>query len=109
MPSRMSRADFTSAHQLTDLDKFHLQNWALSLIDARPLKEGDGKGADRGVDGLPYFYESDDEQRKILVQVKGGGVERGDAASRDFSATGTIRKRRAEFSSRWKSPSPRCA
>jgi len=37
------------------------------LIDARPLKEGDGKGVDRGVDGLLYFYESKDERRKIIV------------------------------------------
>jgi hypothetical protein len=30
------------------LDKFQFQHWALSLIDARPLKEGEGKGANRG-------------------------------------------------------------
>jgi site-specific DNA-methyltransferase (adenine-specific) len=53
----------------------------LSLIEARPLKQGDGKGADRGVDGLLYFYESKDERRKIIVQVKGGGVNRGDVAT----------------------------
>jgi len=28
---------------LAELDKFQLKHWALSLIDARPLKEGDGK------------------------------------------------------------------
>ena len=33
-----------------------------------------GKGADPGVNGLLYFYESKDERRKIIVQVKGGGV-----------------------------------
>jgi len=47
--------DFTSAQRLAELDKFQFQHWALSLIDARPLKEGDGKGADRGVDGLLVF------------------------------------------------------
>jgi hypothetical protein len=72
--------DFPSAKRLAELDKFQFQHWALSLVDARPLKEGDGKGADRGVDGLLYFYESKDERRKILVQVKGGGVNRGDVA-----------------------------
>lgn len=29
------------------------------------------------MDGLLYFYESWDEQRKIIVPVKGGGVKRG--------------------------------
>jgi len=73
--------DFESAKRLAEMDKFQFQHWALSLIDARPLKEGDGKGADRGVDGLLYFYESKDERRKIIVQVKGGGVKRGDVAT----------------------------
>jgi site-specific DNA-methyltransferase (adenine-specific) len=73
--------DFTSAQRLAVLDKFQFQHWALSLIDARPLKEGDGKGADRGVDGLLYFYDSKDERRKLIVQVKGGGVNRGDVAT----------------------------
>ena len=73
--------DFTSAQRLAVLDKFQFQHWALSLIDARPLKEGDGKGADRGVDGLLYFYDSKDERRKLIVQVKGGGVKRNDVAT----------------------------
>ena len=73
--------DFPSAQRLAELDKFQFQHWALSLIDARPLKEGDGKGADRGVDGLLYFYESKDERRKLIVQVKGGGVKRNDVAT----------------------------
>ena len=70
--------DFESAKRLAELDKFQFQQWALSLIEARPLKEGAGKGADRGVDGLLYFYETKTERAKILVQVKGGGVKRSD-------------------------------
>lgn len=73
--------DFESAKRLAELDKFQFQQWALSLIDARPLKEGHGKGADRGVDGLLYFYESKTERAKILVQVKGGGVKRNDIST----------------------------
>jgi len=45
------------------------------------LREGDGKGADRGVDGLLHFYQSKDERRKIIVQIKGGGVKRGDVGT----------------------------
>jgi DNA modification methylase len=74
--------DFGSAKRLAALDKWQFQQWALSLIDARPRKsDGDGKGADRGVDGVLYFFEDKEERRRILVQVKGGGVNRGDVAT----------------------------
>ena len=91
--------DFESAKRLAELDKFQFQHWALSLIGARPLREGDGKGADRGVDGLLYYYETERKdipgrvkeeplprsepvhREKIIVQIKGGGVNRGDVAT----------------------------
>jgi site-specific DNA-methyltransferase (adenine-specific) len=92
--------DFASAKRLAELDKFQFQHWALSLIGARPRKEGEGKGADRGVDGLLYYYETERKdflnrvredapsvktepvcREKIIVQVKGGGVNRGDVAT----------------------------
>jgi hypothetical protein len=92
--------DFAGATQLAENDKFQFQHWALSLIGARPLKEGGGKGADRGVDGLLYYYETERKdlinrikedapamrnepvhREKIIVQVKGGGVNRGDVAT----------------------------
>ena len=40
----------------------------LILTDARPLKEGEGKGADRGVDGLLYYYET--ERKDFLNRVR---------------------------------------
>src|SRR5206468_1654999 len=91
--------DFASAKRLAELDKFQFQHWALSLIGARPRKEGEVKGADRGVDGLLYFYETERKdipgrvmeeplpksepvhREKIIVQIKGGGVNRGDVAT----------------------------
>ena len=73
--------DLSGAQRLAEKDKFQFQHWALSLVEARPLREGDGKGADRGVDGLLYFYESKDDRAKIIVQVKGGGVKRNDIAT----------------------------
>ena len=73
--------DLSGAQRLAEQDKFQFQHWALSLVGARPLREGDGKGADRGVDGLLYFYESKDDRAKIIVQVKGGGVKRDDIAT----------------------------
>src|SRR3989454_6970499 len=91
--------DFESAKRLAELDKFQFQHWALSLIGARPLREGEGIGADRGVDGLLYYYETERKdflgrvmeepltrsepvhREKIIVQVKGGGVNRSDVAT----------------------------
>ncbi len=88
--------DFAGAKQLAENDKFQFQHWTLSLVGARPLKEGDGKGADRGVDGLLYFYDTEEakpqkkptrlvtanvRREKIIVQVKGGGVNRSDVAT----------------------------
>jgi DNA modification methylase len=73
--------DFGSAKALAELDKWQFQQWALSLIDARPRTQGDGKGADRGVDGMIYFHESKDKREKILVQVKGGAVKRNDVST----------------------------
>jgi len=73
--------DFGSAKALAELDKWQFQQWALSLIEARPRTGGEGKGADRGVDGMLYFYESQEKREKILVQVKGGGVQRNDVAT----------------------------
>src|SRR5947208_2458933 len=92
--------DFAGAEQLAENDKFQFQHWVLSLIGARPLKEGQGKGADRDVDGLLYYYETERKdllnrikedapavrndpvhREKIIVQVKGGGVNRGNFAT----------------------------
>ena len=47
----------------------------------------------RDVDGLLYFYASQDERGKSIVQVKGGGVKRNDvarllAAAKRFGAAG---------------------
>ena len=73
--------DLTGARALAELDRFQFQQWALDLVAALPVKTGAGKGKDRGVDGLLFFYESKDERRKILVQVKSGGVARKDVAT----------------------------
>jgi site-specific DNA-methyltransferase (adenine-specific) len=102
--------DFASAKRLAELDKFQFQHWALSIIGARPRKEGEGKGADRGVDGLLYYYETERKdflnrvredapamknepvhREKIIVQVKGGGTDSKDI--RDL--IGTVENQKA--------------
>src|SRR5205814_7828244 len=60
--------DFASAKRLAELDKFQFQHRALSLIGARPRKEGEGKGADRGVEGLMYYHET--ERKDFLNRVR---------------------------------------
>ncbi len=71
--------DLPSAQALfdqVDQDPNHYQFewWALGLVDARPAG-GKKKGADKGVDGYIYFFDDDSGQaKKIVVQVKGGGV-----------------------------------
>jgi hypothetical protein len=73
--------DLSGAKRLAEIDRFQFQTWALSLIDALPVIPGARKGADRGVDGLLYFYEAKDVRKKILVQVKSGAVKRADIAT----------------------------
>jgi NACHT-associated inactive restriction endonuclease len=70
-----------------------------SNADYNVLFREPSKGADRGVDGLLYYYETERKdipgrvreealprgepvhREKIIVQVKGGGVNRGDVAT----------------------------
>ena len=76
--------DYASARRLADRDKYAFQDWAISLIGAKPPTGQSKKGADRGIDGLILFYDRLDirkpKLRKIIVQVKGGGTNRGDVA-----------------------------
>lgn len=76
--------DFESAAALAEKDKFAFQDWAITLVDANPPSGASKKGADRGIDGIILFRDKTDYRnpklRKILVQVKGGGANRGDVA-----------------------------
>jgi len=77
--------DLSGARRLAEIDRENgtnnFEHWALSLIKARPTKGTGSKGADRGVDGLLFFYDGKDERAEIIVQVKSGGVKRGDVAT----------------------------
>jgi DNA modification methylase len=76
--------DYEGAYKLAQYDKYAFQDWAISLIGANPPTGQSKKGADRGIDGLILFYDravlSAPNLRKIIVQVKGGGTNRGDIA-----------------------------
>ena len=79
--------DFGSAKALAELDQWQFQQWALSLIDARPRTEGDGKGADRGVDGMLYFYD-------YVGQPRGEGRVRGNRSRAPENPRANQRRRR---------------
>lgn len=76
--------DYESAAALAEKDKFAFQDWAITLVGANPPSGVSKKGADRGIDGIILFREKVDYKnpklKKIIVQVKGGGTNRGDVA-----------------------------
>ena len=63
--------DLESALDLARRDKYQFQWWAVSLVDARPY-QGRKKGADGGIDGIPFFRSDRDKTEKALVSIKGG-------------------------------------
>ncbi len=67
--------------------RYQFEWWALSLVGAKPVGGQAGsrkgkKGADQGIDGVINFFEQGDKgkakARKVVVQVKSGGVKAGD-------------------------------
>ncbi len=70
--------DLDAARNLAERDKYQFQWWAVSLVEAQPF-QGKKKGADTGIDGLKFFYDlKDNDARKIVVSVKGGGLKADD-------------------------------
>ncbi|MDW8424221.1 MAG: DNA methyltransferase [Aquificaceae bacterium] len=65
--------DLSGARELASQDRFQFQWWALSLVDARPYADKK-RGADKGIDGVVYFYADKDKLGKAIVQVKSGKV-----------------------------------
>ncbi len=64
--------DLAGARELAARDKYQFQWWACSLVNAQPY-QGKKKGADRGIDGLIFFQDTDKgPAKKIIVSIKGG-------------------------------------
>lgn len=71
--------DMGSAQQLAQDDRYQFQWWALSMIEARPLGDGQSKtgkkGSDRGIDGvIAFLADHRGTVQRALVQVKSGHV-----------------------------------
>ncbi|MBM3256398.1 MAG: site-specific DNA-methyltransferase [Candidatus Moranbacteria bacterium] len=87
--------DLTGARELFKKDPFEFEYWALDLVEAVPAQsksKENMRGADKGIDGVIFFHKNlisngngngngKWEYGKILVQVKGGGVQRRDIAT----------------------------
>jgi site-specific DNA-methyltransferase (adenine-specific) len=61
------------AAELAASDPYQFQWWALGLIGARPAKGK--KGADKGIDGRLFFFDSDTKPKQAIVSVKAGKVQ----------------------------------
>ena len=61
--------------------RYQFEWWALGLVDARPARDRK-KGADSGVDGyISFFDDNSGKPKRIIVQVKSGGVQRNQIAT----------------------------
>ncbi|UCE16823.1 MAG: restriction endonuclease [Candidatus Bathyarchaeota archaeon] len=65
----------SEAKALATQDPFQFQWWALGLVGARPIEQK--RGADKGIDGRLYFFETITKKAKakqIIFSVKSGKV-----------------------------------
>lgn len=80
--------DPAGARELFKKDPFQFEYWALDLVEAMPAQnksKDNMKGADKGIDGIITFIKNftngNKEYGKIVVQVKGGHVQRNQIAT----------------------------
>ncbi|KKS33979.1 MAG: methylase N-4/N-6 domain protein [Parcubacteria group bacterium GW2011_GWC2_42_12] len=91
--------DLTGAKELFKKDPFEFEYWVLDLINAMPAQSKTKekmRGADKGIDGVITFHKNiingngngiskngngKWEYGKVIVQVKGGGVQRNQIAT----------------------------
>ena len=73
--------DLPGAESLALHDRYQFEWWALGLVDARPARDRK-KGADAGIDGyINFFDDNSGKPKRIVVQVKSGGVQRSQIAT----------------------------
>ena len=80
--------DLTGAKSLFKKDPFEFEYWVLDLVNAMPAQsksKENMRGADKGIDGVIIFIKNIKDGKqvfgKLLVQVKGGAVQRNDIAT----------------------------
>ncbi len=80
--------DLAGAKELFKKDPFEFEYWALDLVNAMPAQSKSKEkmhGADKGIDGVITIYKNskngDMEYGRVIVQVKGGSVQRNQIAT----------------------------
>lgn len=99
--------DLSGAKELFKKDPFEFEYWALDLVNAVPSQSKSKdkmRGADKGIDGIIYFHKNMTngngngngkgkwEYGKVIVQIKGGGVQRNQIAT----LKGDVEREKAE-------------
>ena len=80
--------DLSGAKALFNKDPFEFEYWALDLVNAMPAQsktKENMRGADKGIDGIITFRKNIENDKweygKVIVQIKGGGVQRNQIAT----------------------------
>jgi len=68
------------AHKKDDRLRKEFEKWAVLTYTNNRGAIHEKKGADSGIDGIAYFRTNSTENASMVIQVKSGGVGRGDVA-----------------------------
>jgi site-specific DNA-methyltransferase (adenine-specific) len=69
------------ANKKDDRVRKEFEKWAVMTYTKNRAIINQKKGADAGIDGVAYFRTNNTDNAKIILQVKSGGVKRGDIAT----------------------------
>jgi DNA modification methylase len=69
------------ANKKDDRVRKEFEKWAVMTYTNNRAIINQKKGADAGIDGIAYFRTNNTDNAKIILQVKSGGVKRGDIAT----------------------------
>ncbi len=69
------------ANKKDDRVRKEFEKWAVMTYTGNRAVINEKKGADAGIDGVAYFRTNNTDNAKIILQVKSGGVGRGDIAT----------------------------
>jgi len=80
IPQDMASAQ-ALANKKDDRVRKEFEKWAVMTYTSNRAVLNQKKGADAGIDGIAYFRTNTIDNAKIILQVKSGGVGRGDIAT----------------------------
>jgi site-specific DNA-methyltransferase (adenine-specific) len=69
------------ANKKDDRVRKEFEKWAVMTYTNNRAIINQKKGADSGIDGFAYFRTNNTDNANIILQVKSGGVKRGDIAT----------------------------